>query len=91
MCRYRCRDYAGFASGFRMYDHADVTEFDGFMCNSKGGASELEAMGVQRVETVYWGVDPDLFAPVEAEQDRDVFFLRAWRGVSGGMDSEHAR
>jgi glycosyltransferase involved in cell wall biosynthesis len=66
--------FGGFASGFRVYDGADPTEYDGFMCNSLGGADELKAMGAKRVETVYWGVDPDLYTPISVEQDRDVFF-----------------
>jgi hypothetical protein len=66
--------FGGFASGFRIYDDADLTEYDGFVCNSKGGAEELRAMGARRVETVHWWVDPDLYAPVDVAVDRDVFF-----------------
>ncbi len=66
--------FGGFASGFRVYDGADLTEYEGFMCNSLAGADELKAMGAKRVQTVYWGADPDLYAPVEQDQDRDVFF-----------------
>ncbi len=66
--------FGGFASGFRVYEGADLAEYEGFMCNSLAGADELKEMGAKRVETVYWGADPDLFAPVAREQDRDVFF-----------------
>lgn len=66
--------FGGFASGFRIYEGATLEEYDGVLCNSRGGADDLKALGARRVETVYWGVDPDLYAPVEVEQDWDVFF-----------------
>jgi spore maturation protein CgeB len=31
-------------------------------------------MGARRTYVLYWAADPDLFAPIETEQDRDVFF-----------------
>jgi glycosyltransferase involved in cell wall biosynthesis len=66
--------FGGFASGFRIYQRADLSEYDGFICNSKGGAEELERMGARKTYVLYWAADPDLFAPMETEQDRDVFF-----------------
>ncbi|MBN2309823.1 MAG: glycosyltransferase [Candidatus Hydrogenedentes bacterium] len=66
--------FGGFASGFRIYDNADLSEYDGFMCNSEGGAQDLLDMGAKRVEPVHWGVDPELYAPLDIEPDRDVFF-----------------
>jgi len=66
--------FGGFASGFRVYDGADLAEYEGFMCNSMAGANELTELGAKRVATVYWGTDPDLYAPVTHDQDRDVFF-----------------
>jgi phage terminase large subunit-like protein len=66
--------FGGFASGFRIYDGADLAEYEGFMCNSLAGAKELTEMGAKRVATVYWGADPDLYAPIDQDQDRDVFF-----------------
>ncbi len=66
--------FGGFASGFKIYEGADLAEYDGFMCNSEGGAKDLEEMGAKRVQPIHWGVDPDLYAPIEVEQDRDVFF-----------------
>lgn len=66
--------FGGFSSGFRIYDDADLAEYDGFLCNSLEGANDLRTMGARRVETVYWGADPDLFAPLDVPEDRDVFF-----------------
>lgn len=67
-------EFGGFASGFKIYEDADLSEYDGFMCNSVGGAEKLLEMGAKRVETVHWGVDPDLYAPLSLEYERDVFF-----------------
>ncbi|MDZ4861715.1 MAG: glycosyltransferase [Candidatus Hydrogenedentes bacterium] len=66
--------YGGFASGFRGYDGANLSEYDGFMCNSVAGADELTHMGARRVATIHWGVDPELYAPVIAPKEYDVFF-----------------
>jgi glycosyltransferase involved in cell wall biosynthesis len=66
--------FQGFASGFRIYEGASLSEYDGFMCNSEGGAEELRDMGARRVETVHWGVDPSLYEPVDIHEDRDIFF-----------------
>ncbi|MFN8530247.1 MAG: glycosyltransferase [Anaerolineae bacterium] len=65
----------GFASGFRIYQGADVGEYTAFISNSKGGAETLKTMGVNAVHTLYYGADPDVFSPVEVPaQDLDVFF-----------------
>jgi len=66
--------FGGFASGFSSYEGADLSEYDGFMCNSGAGAEELQAMGARDVQTVHWGVDPALYEPAPVQQDRDVFF-----------------
>jgi hypothetical protein len=66
--------FAGFASGFRIYQGADIAEWAGFISNSAGGADELLAMGARRVDTLHYGADPDLFAPLNVPQDLDGFF-----------------
>ncbi|MCC6488802.1 MAG: glycosyltransferase [Candidatus Hydrogenedentes bacterium] len=66
--------FGGFASGFNSYEGANPGEYDGFMCNSAGGAEELLAMGAKKVRTVHWGVDPSLYEPLAIEENRDVFF-----------------
>lgn len=67
-------EFGGFASGFKIYEDADLSEYDGFLCNSAGGAEKLREMGAKTVETVHWGVDPDLYAPLPLDYERDVFF-----------------
>jgi len=66
--------FGGFASGFSGYEGASLAEYDGVLCNSEGGAPDLAALGAKRVETVHWGADPDVYRPIDVEQDRDVFF-----------------
>jgi len=66
--------YGGFASGFRIYENANLAEYDAIICNSEGGAQELREMGARTVFTIHWGVDPELYAPMDVPQDRDVYF-----------------
>lgn len=65
----------GFASGFRIYQGADVSEYTAFISNSKGGEDLLKQLGVENVHTVWYGADPDVFSPVATPtQDIDVMF-----------------
>jgi glycosyltransferase involved in cell wall biosynthesis len=66
--------HQGFASGFRIYDGADLAEFDAVICNSEGGADALRALGARAVHVVHYAVDAELYAPIESAQDLDVFF-----------------
>ena len=64
----------GFASGFRIYPGADLREYDAFISNSKGGAKTLREMGAPDVHVLYYGVDPEVYHPVDCAKDLDVFF-----------------
>ena len=65
----------GFASGFRIYQGADLTEYAAFISNSSGGAEHLRQLGANHVHTLWYGADPDLFSPVPVPaQDIDLFF-----------------
>jgi spore maturation protein CgeB len=66
--------FAGFRTGFRIYEGADLGEFVAVLSNSKGGVDELRQMGARDVEVFYYAVDPELFAPMQVNQDIDVFF-----------------
>jgi len=59
---------------FNYYLNADLTEYDAFITNSKGVIPALKELGAQNVKTLYYGVDPDLYAPLDIEQDIDVFY-----------------
>ena len=65
----------GFASGFRIYQGADLSEYTAFISNSRGGEELLRQLGAPAAHTVWYGADPDVFCPVSAPaQDIDVFF-----------------
>jgi len=66
--------FGGFKSGFKIYQGADLNEYDGFISNSKGGVPKLEKMGAKNVSVLYYGADPTLFTPLNVKQDIDVFF-----------------
>lgn len=66
--------FAGFASGFKIYQGADLTEYAGFISNSLGGIEALLKLGAHRADVLYYGADPEVFTPVDVSQDVDVFF-----------------
>jgi spore maturation protein CgeB len=67
-------EFGGMDTGFNFYYGADPTEYDLVLCNSEGGANRLRELGARRVETIFWGVDPDFFFPLDVEKEVDVFF-----------------
>jgi hypothetical protein len=76
--------FQGFATGFRIYHDADLSEYDLFIGNSIGGVAELLKLGVKKALTLIWGVDPGAFSPLPGvKQDIDVFF--------NGSTSEYRR
>jgi hypothetical protein len=65
----------GFATGFRIYQGADPSEFTAFISNSRGAEGALMGLGARKVHTLYFGADPDVFSPMEVrKQDTDVMF-----------------
>ena len=65
----------GFASGFRIYQGADLSEYTAFISNSSGGQTMLQQLGAKHVHTLWYGADPDIFSPVSVSaQDIDVLF-----------------
>jgi spore maturation protein CgeB len=67
-------EFGGMDTGFNYYHGADPGEYDLIVSNSEGGSERLLELGAQRVETVFWGADPDFFAPQAVEKEIDVFF-----------------
>jgi len=59
---------------FDHYPGADPAEYDGFLSSSKGAIAALEEMGARNVNTLYYGVDPELYSPLQIEQDIDIFY-----------------
>src|SRR5712691_10483897 len=66
--------FAGFRSGFRIYQGADLSDYAGVLSSSKGGVDDLIRLGARNVWVLYYGADPALFSHPPVEQDIDVFF-----------------
>ena len=66
--------FAGFRTGFRIYQGADLSEYACVLSSSKGGVDDLRQMGARDVRVLYYAADPTLFAAEDVEQDIDVFF-----------------
>lgn len=60
---------------FNYYEGADLSEYDAFFTNSKGVIPDLENMGANNVHPLYYGIDPELAAPVQVEKDIDISFF----------------
>jgi len=67
-------EFGGMDTGFNYYHGADPGEYDAVISNSEGGAQRLLELGARRAETVFWGADPEFFAPQAVDKETDVFF-----------------
>jgi spore maturation protein CgeB len=67
-------EFGGMDTGFNIYHGADPSEYDLVVSNSEGGLGRLRELGARRAEAVFWGADPELFAPLPVEKEYDVFF-----------------
>ena len=67
-------EFGGMDTGFNIYHGADPSEYDLFVSNSEGGLGRLRELGARRAEALFWGADPELFAPLNVEKEHDVFF-----------------
>jgi glycosyl transferase family 1 len=67
-------NFAGFHSGFKIYQGADLSEYAGFFSSSVGGVADLERMGARNVRVLHYAADPALFAPIALDEDIDFFF-----------------
>jgi hypothetical protein len=67
--------YAGFPSGFKIYQGADLREYEAVISNSAGAAGELRALGARRIHTLFYAADPAILRRVPVQEDIDVFFF----------------
>jgi spore maturation protein CgeB len=67
-------EYGGMDTGFNIYHGADPGEYDLVLSNSEGGLDRLRELGARRAEHLFWGADPELFAPQPVKKELDVFF-----------------
>lgn len=54
---------------------ADLGEFDSIIVPSEGSVTELKELGAENINIVHFGVDPDVFSPIDIEKDIDFFFF----------------
>src|SRR3954451_10696231 len=87
-------EFGGMDTGFNYYHGADPGEYDVVVSNSEGGLERLRELGARRAEAVFWGADPDFFAPQPVEKEMDVFFYgygdkfrRDWMAAMVGAPS----
>ena len=90
-------EFGGMDTGFNYYHGADPSEYDLVVSNSEGGLSSLLELGAKRAEAVFWGADPEFFAPKPVEKLHDVFFYgygdkfrRDWMAAMVGEPSRAA-
>jgi glycosyltransferase involved in cell wall biosynthesis len=67
-------EFGGMDTGFNWYHDADPSEYDLVVSNSEGGLDRLRELGARRAEAVFWGADPEFFAPQPVEKTMDVLF-----------------
>jgi spore maturation protein CgeB len=67
-------EFGGMDTGFNWYHQADPSEYDLVVSNSEGGLERLREMGARETAAVFWGADPDFFAPQDVAKEMDVFF-----------------
>ena len=90
-------EFGGMDTGFNYYHGADPSEYDLVVSNSEGGLPSLLELGARRAEAVFWGADPEFFAPQPVEKLHDVFFYgygdkfrRDWMAAMVGEPSRAA-
>jgi glycosyltransferase involved in cell wall biosynthesis len=67
-------EFGGMDTGFNWYHQADPSEYDLLVSNSEGGLERLRDLGARDTAAVFWGADPEFFAPQPVAKDTDVFF-----------------
>jgi glycosyltransferase involved in cell wall biosynthesis len=69
---------------FNHYVGADLTEYDSFIIPSEGSVAALKELGASDVNVVHFGIDPDVYAPLNLRQDIDLLFFG-----NGGREREN--
>jgi glycosyltransferase involved in cell wall biosynthesis len=67
-------EFGGMDTGFNWYHQADPSEYDLVVANSEGGRERLRELGARETAAVFWGADPEFFAPQPVAKEMDVFF-----------------
>lgn len=64
----------GYATGFRIYQGANVAEFDAVLSNSLGGVDAIRTLGARATHILYYAADPQIYQRLAVPEDIDVFF-----------------
>ena len=67
-------EFGGMDTGFNYYHGADPGEYDLVISNSEGGLERPARARRPPRRGVFWGADPEFFAPQPVEKETDVFF-----------------
>ena len=65
-------EFGGFT--FNGYIGSDPSEYDAFIIPSEDYVDTLKEMGARKVFILHFGVDPQIYLPLELDKDIDVFF-----------------
>ena len=84
-------EFGGMDTGFNWYHDADPSEYDLLVSNSEGGLERLRELGARRAEAVFWGADPEFFAPQPVDKELRRLLLRLRRQVPARLDEGDGR
>ena len=84
-------EYGGMDTGFNPYHGADPWEYDLVVSNSEGGIGRLLELGARRAEALFWGADPEFFAPQPVEKEVGRLLLRVRGQVPPRLDEDDGR
>jgi spore maturation protein CgeB len=59
---------------FNYYTNSDLSEYSGLIITSEGSISRIKELGARSIDVVHFGVDPEIYSPLEIEQKTDIFF-----------------
>lgn len=72
---------------FNHYLGADLTEYDTFIIPSEGSINSLREMGVNNVDILHFGVDPQVYDIKDSPKEFDLFFY----GMGGKAREKNVR
>ena len=84
-------EFGGMDTGFNYYHGADPSEYDLVVSNSEGGLASLLELGARRAEAVFWGADPEFFAPAPGREGARRLLLRLRGQVPPRLDGGDGR
>jgi len=68
-------DLPSFATTFDYFKDANVFEYDSFIIPSEGSTSYLKSLDIKNIHVVHFGVDLEVYSPLDIEKDIDILFF----------------